>query len=139
MGVRTLDASAEVWWRQAAHDLQAAQANLATGMFDVALLMAQQAVEKALKALYIAKLGQTPPRIHDIERLSRAVGVESDLHEQVFDLTDWYLEGRYPDLADRPAFEKATEEIARDMLAHVDAALQKIRSELDAAGNLPAS
>jgi HEPN domain-containing protein len=55
----------ERWWEYAERDLGPAQAILDMKRWDAASLFAQQAVEKALKAL-LARAGGRPPRIHDL-------------------------------------------------------------------------
>lgn len=66
-------------------------------MSDVALIMCQQAVEKALKALYIAQTGKFPPRIHSIERLAELTEMRSELEPALLELEDFYTTLRYPD------------------------------------------
>jgi len=46
---------AEIWWKQALEDLDTAKFNFSGRKFDAAAFFAQQATEKALKALYINK------------------------------------------------------------------------------------
>ncbi|WP_242826070.1 HEPN domain-containing protein [Desulfurispora thermophila] len=64
-------------------------------------LMCQQAVEKALKAVFFEKNGQTPPRKHDLISLAGDAGLLPDLdHEAkkfLRKLTYYYIETRYPD------------------------------------------
>jgi len=59
----------EPWWRQAEADLKSGEIMLAGGQWYAASWFAQQAAEKALKALHIEQRGQLAPRIHDLERL----------------------------------------------------------------------
>lgn len=65
------EASASRWWRYATEDLEVAQRLAADGTSHrwVAVL-AQQAAEKAVKALLIEK-GVEFPRTHDVLRLVR--------------------------------------------------------------------
>ncbi|MBM3568721.1 MAG: HEPN domain-containing protein [Alphaproteobacteria bacterium] len=58
------------WWRQANHDFAHARLSLARGAHDWAAQAAQQAAERALKALLIAG-GEVPPRSHDLPTLLR--------------------------------------------------------------------
>lgn len=61
-------------------------------------MWAQQAAEKALKAMLVAR-GMDPPKIHDLIRLARmldeAVQVRLDTLG-LAELTRWAIEGRYP-------------------------------------------
>ncbi len=63
---------------------------------------AQQAVEKALKALLV-KAGEDPPKSHNLVRLNLALAprpFSEDDEEQLAILTLWSVEQRYP--ADQP-------------------------------------
>jgi len=121
----------EVWLLQAEHDLQAAEHNLRGGFLDHCLICCQQATEKALKALYIAKHRKAPPRMHDIQDLARAVELETSIPGQLVALTRWYLEARYPDVADVPPFQKLDVETAEAALAATRAFLGDARRRLD--------
>ncbi len=48
------------WWEQAKHDLETAEYLKAGERFDAASFYFQQAVEKGLKALYIASRKESP-------------------------------------------------------------------------------
>lgn len=66
-----------VWIKQAKFDLDAAQVSLENGFPEWAAYQAEQAVEKALKAI-IMKSGMNPPRIHKLQVL---IGMANDLNE----------------------------------------------------------
>lgn len=120
----------ELWLVQAEHDLEAAEYNLGGGFLDQCLVCCQQATEKALKALYIARHRQAPPRSHDIERLARMVGLEQALPPELTGLTEWYMEARYPDMADAPAYQKVTSDIAEAALRETRTFLTETRDRL---------
>jgi len=58
---------------------------------------AQQAAEKALKALHIEQTGQLAPRIHDLERLGRLVASPPAVDADLTQLNPSFDESRYPD------------------------------------------
>lgn len=64
---------ADGWSTLSARDLAAAKALLAAGVHLAIGFHCQQAVEKTLKGLYVARTGEVPPRTHDLARLARAV------------------------------------------------------------------
>ncbi|MGH8568634.1 MAG: HEPN domain-containing protein, partial [Gammaproteobacteria bacterium] len=87
------------WLRHARSDLAIARAFPLRGALIEALCFhAQQAAEKAIKAVLIAK-GIAPPHTHNIgsliDRLPSEVVVPFDLHE-VSGLTDFAVTARYP-------------------------------------------
>ena len=89
------------WMRYAEDDLAAATALHAVPAMAGRIVgfHAQQATEKALKALLV--LAQTPfPFTHDVERLHRLVRPEARLPTDTIDwqrLTDFAVDARYPD------------------------------------------
>lgn len=62
----------ERWMDQARHDLDTARKTFEIQLYDVALVSCEQALEKALKALYIVRTQEMPPQVHSIERLAKA-------------------------------------------------------------------
>ncbi|MBI2886275.1 MAG: HEPN domain-containing protein [Chloroflexi bacterium] len=54
---------------QSQEDLESAEATLEIGRYYVSSLLAQQAAEKALKALFIQRKRSLPPRTHYLEEL----------------------------------------------------------------------
>jgi len=59
------------WWEQALKDLEIAKKNLDIESFYVSAFLSQQATEKALKALYIHRLRDTPGKTHSLLHLGR--------------------------------------------------------------------
>ena len=90
---------ARIWLQYARENFQVAEMRLQTGLLNPCLQNAQQAVEKALKALWIHR---TLPlkRTHSIRELNRGmalVGLEPGLTEEDCDLLDSiYVSSKYP-------------------------------------------
>ena len=91
-----MDEIATLWWRQAIEDLVSAKANIAPGRYYISALMAQQAVEKALKAPIIAKSGELV-KSHDLVHLAAKVCLPQGLVDLCDGLSKVYLTARYPD------------------------------------------
>jgi HEPN domain-containing protein len=88
---------AEPWWEQAQADLAAARWNIQGGYYDVAAERAQQAAEKALKALYIEQNDALAPYIHDLDQLGRLInGVTADVQADLSALNPAFVLSRYP-------------------------------------------
>ncbi len=89
---------AQDWLRQAERDLQHARDTLERGVFEWAAFAAQQAAEKAVKALY-QHLG-AEARGHAVTQLLAAlpatVRVTDDLIETAKELDKHYIGPRYP-------------------------------------------
>ena|SRR3990170_790785 len=89
---------AEDWLRQAERDLQHARETLERGVFEWAAFAAQQAAEKAVKALY-QRLG-AEARGHAVTQLLAALPMSvrppGDLVETAKELDKHYIGPRYP-------------------------------------------
>lgn len=125
-----MDEQAQRWFDQAQHDLEAAQKNQAIGLYDVTLILCQQALEKSLKALYTAQTGQFPPRIHSIERLADLTQMRSQLEQALLDIEDFYIRLRYPDFSGPLPYELAEAKDAEQALSLTANALSAIEEEI---------
>jgi HEPN domain-containing protein len=105
----TASQEAARWLAFASDDLLSADTILAhqDRAFRNAAFLAQQAAEKAMKAVLIAH-GLDVPRVHDLVVIARLLPVEVDGLDdgQLEELSGWAVEGRYPaDLPDAPRDE----------------------------------
>jgi HEPN domain-containing protein len=87
----------EPWWRQAEADLQTADVNMAAGRFYAVSWFAQQAAEKALKALYLERHGRLPPRTHDLRFLGAQLRASPAQARDLAILYPIFGLARYPD------------------------------------------
>lgn len=123
----------ESWMRQAEHDLESAQGNFGLGSFDTCVVLCQQAVEKALKALHIAQHGELAPKTHSLKELAELTSMSDDLDRAVFKLGRDYFELHYPDDAGRAPFERCTREHAEAALSAAEGALAVIVKQTEQA------
>lgn len=130
--VKIKDAPMQVerWMDQARHDLESARKNFRIKVYDVALVSCEQSLEKALKAVYINRTEEMPPKIHSIERLARETGLEAKLDKALDKLEDFYFQVRYPEPAGPMPYELATKEEAQQAIRLTMAALRMIEQEL---------
>lgn len=84
------------WLEKAEHDLNTAKINLEQRVYDASAFFCQQAVEKALKALYIEKHSELI-KTHDLNFLGKKVGLPGDLLKACNRISTFYVESRYPD------------------------------------------
>ena len=87
------------WLKQALHDLEMAEKNIAIGGYDIAAFLAHQSIEKLLKAIFAIK-GRKIPKTHYIDDLARELKIEKDLIDDISALTVDYTFSRYPDVAE---------------------------------------
>ncbi len=88
----------EEWFKLALYDLETARVMFETGRYRYVPFMCQQAIEKVLKGIISENL--TPPRIHNLVRLSKLAEINftSDEIKKLDILSDLYMKVRYPDL-----------------------------------------
>ncbi len=94
------DSPAE-WLRYARSDLAFAQVGLGPDMMlETHCYHAQQAAEKAVKAVVIHRTSTLPPKTHDLGRLLRLLGSPGDFPSDVAEasrLSEYVLSAGYPD------------------------------------------
>jgi HEPN domain-containing protein len=116
------------WLRQAGDDLEAARVLLAAGKYPQAAFFAQQAGEKALKAVWLFQ--DADPWGHSLGRLVREMpeGARArfaPLLEAALALDKLYIPTRYPDaLAELTPAEAYTQAEAKAALAQAEAILK---------------
>ena len=88
------------WMAQAKADFSTAKANLQVKKYYASVLFSQQAIEKALKALWMIEKKGDYPLIHDLHRLGKQLDVPDKFFEVLKELTSAYGESRYPDSTD---------------------------------------
>jgi len=123
-----MSGEARRWLQYAWENRQIAQISLERGLFNPCLQNAQQAVEKALKALWIAE-GLPLKKTHSIQELKvdlRHRGIDVGLEDDDCELPDSvYLPSKYPLGSALPDFEP-DEAIARLCLSIADRVLAKV-------------
>jgi HEPN domain-containing protein len=121
------------WLEQAEHDLEHATEARFAGRHDWACFAAQQAAEKAAKALHLA-LGQEAWG-HVVARLLAALPAEQAASEDLVDaarsLDNFYIPARYPNgHAEGPAFEHFGSHQSEQALLHARQIIAFVRSHL---------
>ncbi|WP_018466078.1 HEPN domain-containing protein [Calidithermus timidus] len=137
MSVEKQQREAHRWLRQAKDDLEAAQSLVAAGKYAQAAFFAQQAGEKALKAVWFFQ--DADPWGHSLGRLVREMPEGSrerfaPLLEAALALDKLYIPTRYPDaLAELTPAEAYTQAEARAALTQAEAILKAAEDWLEEA------
>jgi HEPN domain-containing protein len=123
------DRDAQTWLRYAEEDLEAAEAFSARPGFAprVACYHAQQAAEKALKAVLVAE-GRDPILTHDLHVLHDLVAPETRTAAITVDLdalSRWHIQGRYPG-----DWSEATPEDARAAIGAARSVVEAAREDV---------
>jgi HEPN domain-containing protein len=121
------------WLVQAIRDLRSAENSLGSGDYYACAFWAQQAAEKALKALLIAR-GKVS-RSHDLIELGYVIRDELNLDvsrimDNLRELTTHYITTRYPDAANGIPYEVYTESKARRALELAKEVVEWVRQNL---------
>jgi HEPN domain-containing protein len=123
----------EDWYRQGVHDCEHARAAAGLGHHDWACFAAQQAGEKALKAL-VARLGGEAwghSLLALVDGLARVAPEVGTLREAAILLDRFYVPTRYPNGFDRGApVDYFLERDARDAIANAERILEFVRRRL---------
>jgi len=93
-----------LWVRAGREDLADAEDALNRSRWFRAAFFAQQAVEKALKALFFVVRREEPPRMHTVTELyamlkESGFALPLELEQQLYILNKYYTVTRYPDAA----------------------------------------
>jgi len=119
----------ENWWKQAKVDLATAKDNVNIERFSYAIFLSEQAVEKALKSLYLKKFNEIP-RIHDLTIFAKTLNLPLELYHDCEDLTNVYTETRYPDVSDIIPAERYTKEEANQFVKKAEEVIKWIKSKI---------
>ena len=103
---------------------------MAAGQFYAVSMFAQQAAEKALKALYVERHGRLASRTHDLTLLGAQLRVPSSVEADVDNLNPAFDLVRYPDHAGTPPVEAVDSSQATDHLEAARRIVGWVSSEL---------
>ena len=114
----------EEWINKAKSDLKAAFNSLNSKDYDWACFKSQQAIEKALKGMYIKKFHELL-KIHDLVLLSKKVSAPDNIIVLCSKINPSYIDTRYPDV-----FKIYTKEDAEQTLNYSKEVLKWIEKNL---------
>lgn len=85
------------WWHQAKDDIDAAEYTFDGKKYYLSAFMCQQAVEKALKALFLHENKGTVPQSHSLIYLATNTSTPKKFYSFLRELTPKFVDTRYPD------------------------------------------
>jgi HEPN domain-containing protein len=116
--------------KQADRDLDNARKSITIEAYEVAAFLAQQAVEKYLKGVWVVLRREPAPHTHSLPELGEGVGVPYDLRRHLAGLTPDYTVSRYPDAANAIPYELYDETTARAKVAAADQVIAWLRQRI---------
>jgi HEPN domain-containing protein len=121
---------AQAWWDEAGVELAAARDLLDAKRYHLCAFFCQQAVEKAMKAVWIEREKELAPKTHDLTQLGEGLGVPAPLARPLRELNPLFVTTRYPDAANGAPSQMFDDEIARKRLADAEEVMAWCRSAL---------
>ena len=109
---KVFDKEINEWFDKAKKDLKAAENSIKTKDYEWSCFQSQQAVEKALKAIYIKK-NKKLLKVHDLVLLAKKINAPRKIILLCSKINPSYIETRYPDLSSFYG-----EEEAKDILVY---------------------
>ena len=91
--------SPQEWLKQADYDMKTAEIMFDNKRYFYAVFMCHLSIEKALKGLYLHRLNEIPPKVHNLVYLVEKIKLQlpEDLYDSVFALNRVSVPTRYPD------------------------------------------
>ncbi len=119
------------WLIEAEEALQVAEHLVEKDDYSYALFFGHLAVEKILKALYVAHHREHAPPLHNLLRLAKTAGLNPDevKVDALIRITAFNIEARYPDLK-RAFRQKCTAEFTNNQMHIIKEVFQWVRSQL---------
>lgn len=120
------------WFKQAQYDLETAQDLRKSRRYVYAVFMCHLSVEKALKGLLVARLGEMPPRTHNLVYLANLSGTSlSQEHLQFLtELNTASVATRYPEEL-RTALREYSAALTDDYLRKAQELLQWLKQQAE--------
>ena len=94
-----MEKTVKEWLDQAKADMKTAKDNITLKNYYASVMFSQQAAEKGLKALYIARKQRLPPKTHDLVELCSLTKSSETITRTAGRLTIVYLPSHYPGVA----------------------------------------
>ena len=120
------------WLEAAEVDLEEAKHAYQRGSNHLAVFLAHQAVEKALKAYIIAHRRRRPSRTHDLIELLEEAGLklEEEDRDNLAELTPYYTVARYPNAGLRKPWKEIGRKTAEKFVKLAEKIVSKIKQTL---------
>jgi len=118
--------------KQADRDLLNAGKNIEVEAYEVAAFLAEQAVEKFLKAAWIVFKAELPPHTHYLVELGEGMQLPAPLLRHLAFLNPDYTVSRYPDAANGVPFELYDRETASSKVAAAREVIEWLRTRISA-------
>ncbi len=119
----------EYWTSEAHEALEVAEHLFIKKDYSYALFFGHLAIEKLLKAIYVKKIDENVPRIHNLPRIAKAANliIPDEKLNDLVRITGFNLEARYPDYQKRFR-KKCTKQFTHKELDKIDKVFKWLKS-----------
>ncbi len=120
----------EEWLKQADYDINTAEFMFNGGRYFYAVFMCHLSIEKALKGLYLEKLQEIPPKVHNLIYLLNKVGAKppETIGRFLVKLNEASVVTRYPENLEKLQ-KDYTKPVVEDIISKSKEALKWIKTE----------
>ena len=118
------------WLKQADYDIKTAEIMFDNKRYFYAVFMCHLSIEKALKGLYLERLKEIPPKVHNLVYLLNKIGVKPSEPTGKFliKLNEASIVTRYPEELDKLQ-KDFTQSIVKDIPSRSKEALEWIKTQ----------
>jgi len=120
----------EWWMKQSDADYRAAKNSLASKDFHTSAFSVHQAVEKALKALFIFRKSTVVLKTHNLIQLGKTLDIPLPLLTFLAKLSPEYSLSRYPDASYGVPAERYSEELVTEYISESAKVIEWIKSQI---------
>lgn len=118
------------WLSQSERDLITAKNCAISGDFYASAFFCHQTIEKCLKALYISRFDDLPPKTHHIDKLAILLEAPDDIVKITYALSEDYMMTRYPDVTDKLPFQSYDEKMVSQKISQSGKLLLWVKKKL---------
>ena len=120
----------EEWLRQADYDINTAEFMFGGGRYFYAVFMCHLSIEKALKGVYLERLKEVPPKVHNLIYLLNKAGIKPPeiIGRFLVKLNEASVVTRYPDNIEKLQRDY-TKDVVRDIVSKSKEALEWIKTQ----------
>ena len=121
----------KLWFETAKKMYEAARKNFENKLYFVSAFYIHQSIEFSLKALWIKKKKEYPPKTHNIIFLAKELGLPEKLLNHCREINREYTVSRYPDAANGFPFELYSEDTIKRYLEMGEEIIKYVEDEIN--------
>jgi HEPN domain-containing protein len=118
------------WFLQSKEEFETAKASYQAKKWFAVAFWCQQAVEKALKAMYMVKKKKSPGTTHSLTFLGRELNLPQKYQNFLRELTKEYYMSRYPDASEDVPFKLYSEQEVEKYLKECEELISWLESAI---------